>query len=52
MWNEFHDKMEQIFGKSFRQVDDLYYDISKEVNFEEKRIWVLFHEGRCRLSEK
>lgn len=29
----FINKMEQVFGKSFRQVDDLYYDISKEVNF-------------------
>lgn len=124
MWNEFHNKMEQVFGKSFNQVDDLYYNIKKEVNygesvelndnealkflqnlhimkgtlyvitdfcyykscgpfivkadeiksfvntfyetygedfystdiiivnFEEKRIWVLFHEGRCWLSEK
>ena len=31
----FINKMEQVFGKSFRQVDDLYYDISKEVNFGE-----------------
>lgn len=123
-WNEFHNKMEQVFGKSFHQADDLYYNIKKEVNygesielndiealkylqnlhimkgtlyvitdfcyyksrgpfivkadeiksfvstfyetygedfystdiiivnFEEKRIWVLFHEGKCWLSEK
>jgi len=124
MWNEFHNKMERVFGKSFNHVDDLYCNIKKEVNygesvelndnealrylqdlhtmegtlyvitdicyykncgpfiveadtiksfvskfyetygedfystdivivnFEEKRIWVLFHEGRCWLSEK
>ena len=34
-WNEFNDKMKKVFGKSFRYVDDLYFNVEKEVTFGE-----------------
>ena len=37
-WDEFNNKMNNIFGKSFRVVDELYFNIEKEINIGERRI--------------
>lgn len=37
-WDEFNNKMNNIFGKSFIVVDELYFNIEKEINIGERRI--------------
>lgn len=35
-WNEFNNKMNQVFGKSFKNVDELYFNVTREIVFGEE----------------
>lgn len=37
-WAEFHARMKERFGKSFRYVDELYFNVEKRISFGECRI--------------
>mgnify|MGYP001073376442 FL=1 len=43
--DDFVETFYKIYGEDFYSTDVVI------INFEDKRIWVLFHEGRCWLSE-
>lgn len=36
-WTEFDNDMKQVFGKNFNSVDELYYNVTAEINFGEER---------------
>lgn len=35
-WNEFENKMKQVFGNCFKRVDELYFNVVKEVKLGER----------------
>ncbi len=35
-WNEFEEKMAAAFGRSFRKVDELYFNVEKEIRIGER----------------
>lgn len=37
-WNEFNNKMSNVFGKNFRTIDELYFNVEKEKNIGERRM--------------